>query len=490
MTDGPRQELVLGLVTLGVLGLGAGASYGAYSLNLISWSATSAYAVLALLATTALAALVALIQLVLPEKIKRITSILLVAFWTGATGGLAAPWFLGETPAWNRPFESSAYALSIDETPIAEEIINSTNNPLEGSRSTLNYVSPAQQGEFVMVSSSGTEIFDLFGVDGYDGSELRATASLWTESLSLEANVDLTSIAPEVRLVRGVFFDREASALYVSNLPIESDCLGLQLWSFDMSLEPFSISNPALVYTAQPCLESMTGAERFGGRIVRDNNGVLYLSVGDFGYGVSTVREEQQDGEYSERPEILSAPNSVGAIVAIKPDGAGEVISRGHRNPQGLYFDTKTNRLWESEHGPKGGDEVNLIQQGNDYGWPDVTYGGPYGGPPQPSQIWNLGRWYGANHEGFSEPVFSWLPSIAASQLLVYEGEAFGAWRGDLLVASFKEDIRRLRLDGTRVIYDEVISIGARPRDMVELSDGRLLITTDDSAFLVIQPRS
>ena len=340
-----------------------------------------------------------------------------------------------------------------------------------------------------MVSSAGTEVFDLLGVDGYDGSELRATASLWTESLSMEATVDLTSIAPEVQLVRGIFFDREASTLYVSNLPLESECLGLQLWSFDLSLGPFSAANPNLVYTSQPCLESMTGAERFGGRIVKDNDGVLYLSVGDFGYGVSTVREEQQDGEYSERPEIMSAPNAVGAIVAIKPDGSDEVISRGHRNPQGLYFDAETSRLWESEHGPKGGDEVNLIEPGNDYGWPDVTYGGPYGGPPQPSDSWNLGRWYGATHEGYTEPVFSWLPSIAASQLLVYKGDAFEAWQGDLLVASFKEDIRRLRLDGSRVIYDEAIAIGVRPRDMVELSDGRLLITTDDSTFLLLEPQ-
>lgn len=255
------------------------------------------------------------------------------------------PWLLGETPAWNQPFESAGYALSLREVQIAREILEGTNNPLEGSRSTFNYVSPTGGSGFVMVSSAGTEVFDRLEFDGFDGSELRAVASVWTESLSLEASFDLSSIAPEVQLARGIFFDSESSVLYVSNLPIRADCLGLELWSFDLTLEPFSVANPSLMYTSQPCLDSMTGAERFGGRIVKDPDGVLYLSIGDFGHGVSTVREEQQDGEYSQRPEILGAPNSVGAIIAVKRDGSVEVISRGHRNPQGLHFDAGASRL-------------------------------------------------------------------------------------------------------------------------------------------------
>jgi Glucose/sorbosone dehydrogenases len=165
------------------------------------------------------------------------------------------------------------------------------------------------------------------------------------------------------------------------------------------------------------------------------------------------------------------------------------VISRGHRNPQGLSFDAESDTLWLSEHGPKGGDELNRIVSGKDYGWPDVTYGGPYGGRSQPDTSWGFGRWFGKSHGEFEEPVLTWLPAIAASQLLVYQGAMFDEWQGDVLLGSFKGAIHRIRITDDRVLFDERIDIGTRPRDLIQLPDGSLMITTDYDEIMRISAK-
>ena len=312
--------------------------------------------------------------------------------------------------------------------------------------------------------------------------------SLWSQNLDLEQSVSLTSVEPEVRLVRGIHINEVDRALFVTNSSMDPECGGLQLWRFDLRFDPLSLSNPEKVFQSSPCLGGISGQERFGGRVVQDSGGTLYVSVGDFGNGVSTVREEAAEGEYSTRPETMRDPNTLGSIVAIADNGDQSVISRGHRNPQGLFFDDPSGRLISSEHGPKGGDEVNVIESGNDYGWPDVTYGGPYGGGPQPDSSWNVGRWYGQNHGEYAEPLYSWIPAIAASELMVYRGDAFPAWYGDILVSAFRGDIHRLRVVDDRVVFDEVINIGTRPRDLELGSDGSIVITTDDNRILRISP--
>lgn len=470
------------------IGFGFGLVYGAYFAGILSWSAVTEKAPILILGLGLITSAGASIVLAVPESLRIKGLATFVGFGLGISGGSFAPGALGETPVWEVGPESVVYGLDVQEWPIDSELIQGTNNPLEGERSTLNYLAPLVNSEFLMVSSAGTEIFEVVEDPEFDTTALAATLSLWTSDGELSETFELSALEPSLQLIRGIYFDQRSSSLYMSNLPLGSDCFGLQLWKLEVGFAPLELAEPKLLYTSEPCLDSMTGAERFGGRIVVDGDGDAYLTVGDFGNGVSTVREEQQDGIYSDRPEIMLAPNSVGAVVKIAGDGLVEVISRGHRNPQGLHLDEETGNLWESEHGPKGGDEVNLITPGSDYGWPDVTYGGPYGGPPQPSNQWNLGRWYGADHGSFTEPTFTWLPSIAASQLLVYRGSLFEAWNGDLLVTSFKGKIHRLRLDDQRVVFDEVIDIGVRPRDLVELSDGSLLISTDSSTLMRIQP--
>lgn len=165
----------------------------------------------------------------------------------------------------------------------------------------------------------------------------------------------------------------------------------------------------------------------FGSRIAFDGKGHLFFSIGDRG-----MRSPAQD---------LS--NHMGSILRLKMDGSvpkdnpfvsrrnamNEIWSYGHRNPQGLYYDRNTDRLWEIEHGPRGGDEINLINKGLNYGWPEVSHGKEYF-----ADI-DVGVKYQA---GMQEPLKVYIPSIAPSDLLVYSGQEFPQWSGDLLTGALK----------------------------------------------------
>ena len=466
--------------------LGFFASLWLYSQELISWSAADPTALLVLLIAVGSFGFFLVVALLLARNIDILrTAVAAVsALSLGVFAGLVAPGVAGAVPVWSAKPESVVYQLNFETVVIERDVIDAVASPLDGERGVLNYVAPLTEGGFVMVSSAGTEVFDL--PDPATAAGSNAVLSVWSRDLHLLGHLSLSELEPMIQLVRGIYFDAESSVLYFSVQPFDQACHGLQLWSAEIDVERVSADTPILIFQTTPCVESASGPERFGGRVTMGADGTLYLSTGDFGFGVSTIREEQQDGDYQKRPIELEAPGSLGAVVAIESSGESFVMSRGHRNPQGLHFDPESGVLWESEHGPKGGDEINIIQEGLDYGWPDVTYGGPYGGVAQPDPTWAVGRWYGMNHSGYEPPVMTWLPAIAASQLLVYRGDEFPAWQGDVLLGAFRGDIHRVRIESSRAIFDEVIPIGVRPRDIIELVDGALLITTDDNEMLVV----
>ena len=469
--------------------VGGVATWWAYDSGLLSWSGTTSQAPLIVMELGILGALSSIIFLLLRRSERGLRGSLaaFLGIWLGVGIGALAPGIAGETPVWRMTPESVAYRLDVVSQQLPVELMDQVNNPLEGERSTLNYLAPLSDGGNLMVSSVGSEYFDLSDegqAETWD--QISAVATSWTAEGEMTQAASLSAVAPDVRLVRGIFFDEAASILYVSNARAEPDCGGLDLWSFAIDVESLDLSEPSLLFETTPCLSGISGHNQFGGRIAQDAEGVVYLSVGEYGNGLATVRDELADGPFSGRPELLQDPNTYGVVVEVSKDGAWQVVSRGHRNPQGLHYDSATQTLLLSEHGAKGGDEVNVIEQGQDYGWPDVTYAGPYGGNPQPDPSWSIDRWYGTNHGDFTEPLFTWLPSIAASQLLVYGGDEFPAWDGDILLASFKGNIHRLRVVDDRVVFDEEIAIGTRPRDLIELSDGRLRVTTDDNRVLTI----
>lgn len=324
------------------------------------------------------------------------------------------------------------------------------------------------------------------------GQVTLAWAEIGKSNVTVTEWLNLTDLDPRIQNLRDLVVTQNGVAF--SNIELKEDCFVIQVWSLQV---PEVVENlrkaevPELVWESSPCLqvamspEFRVAADQGGGRLAVDSMGQIILAVGDFRVGV--VQDQALGGSDAQaltgRPAILGDSSPYGKILRIQEDGSAEIISSGHRNPQGLYFDQTSDKLWSSEHGPKGGDELNLIIEGADFGWPDVSYGIPYG-PGKPTGEFSLSRW--GRHEGFESPRFSWMPSVAASQVLVYKGEEFPGWQEDILMATLRDQaVYRLRLEDDRVVFAERIEIGERDtgsrriRDMLELPDGRILLSFD-----------
>ena len=237
------------------------------------------------------------------------------------------------------------------------------------------------------------------------------------------------------------------------------------------------------IFETQPCLpikgEGRRNGTPFtghfgGGRMAMRDADTLVLGVGDFGFnGLASPHMISQD---------MSASYGKSILIHVK-DRRSEIFTSGNRNPQGMYIDPKGN-IWETEHGPQGGDELNLLKQGLNYGWPIVTYGTDYG-----TFAWPLNPKQG-DHEGFEAPFYSWVPSLGVSDLIGVEKDLFPVWKGDLLVSSLGyRRLFRVRIRNDRVVYEEPIEIGMRIRDITEGSDGRIVLwADDDDAIISIRP--
>jgi len=187
------------------------------------------------------------------------------------------------------------------------------------------------------------------------------------------------------------------------------------------------------------------------------------------------------------REDAQRLDNHTGTIVRINRDGSvpednpfvgradarAEIYSYGHRNVQGLAFDAETGLLWAHEHGPRGGDEINLIRPGRNYGWPVATFGVDYSG----ARITPY-----TSRPGMEDPRLDWTPSIAPSGMTIYRGAEFPQWQGDLLVTALvAREVRRVRVDGDQVVEQEALfgEIGERLRDIETGPGGALYILTD-----------
>ena len=238
------------------------------------------------------------------------------------------------------------------------------------------------------------------------------------------------------------------------------------------------------LYESAPCIP-LTGPERkrgknpfkgeeVGGRLALLDDQTLLLTLGDQAFsGTESLQAFSQD------PQV-----AYGKTIRIDlASGASSIFTMGHRNPQGLYV-TREGEIWQSEHAAQGGDEVNLLVEGADYGWPSVTYGTDYG-----STIWPVSRTQG-RHDGFRQPQIAWLPSIGISQIIRLESaEQFPIWQGNLLVGSLStRALYRLITDNGRIVVSEPLELGKRVRDLLELEDGRVLVWTDDAALVTIAP--
>jgi aldose sugar dehydrogenase len=224
-------------------------------------------------------------------------------------------------------------------------------------------------------------------------------------------------------------------------------------------------------------------ARHFGSRIAFDGRGHLFFSIGDRG----------------ERPNGQDRSNHAGSILRLRLDGSvpadnpfvdqdglPEIWSFGHRNPQGLFWENSKGLLWSNEHGPRGGDEINLIVKGGNYGWPVVSHGKEYWGPVSVGED--------TSKPGMVDPVKVYIPSIAPGSLLVYSGKAFPQWRGDF----FSTALALVHLN--RVVFDDdwrpikeerlLEEVDERLRDIVESKEGWLYLSTDSGKILRLRPVS
>lgn len=216
------------------------------------------------------------------------------------------------------------------------------------------------------------------------------------------------------------------------------------------------------------------GGRHFGSRLVFDREGYLFVTLGDRGEQDRAQKLDDHAGKIVRLHDDgrVPADNPFAAQAGAKP----EIWSLGNRNVQGAALDPRTGLLWAHEHGPQGGDEVNVIRRGTNYGWPVITYGVNYGIGTK------IGE--GTSKPGMAQPLHYWVPSIAPSGMAFYEGDRFPRWKGDLFVGALRDQMLvRLRLDGEKLVREERMLKGTlgRIRDVRTGPDGLIYLLTDES---------
>ncbi len=269
------------------------------------------------------------------------------------------------------------------------------------------------------------------------------------------------AISPDFAQSRIIYFTASTSA---------KDGSGTEVFRARLADDGRELSEVRSIFKMRPFT---SGNIQYGARIAVAPDRTLFVSLGDRG-----DRDRSQDWN-----------DDAGAIIHITADGAiasdnpfkdngkalPEIWSKGHRNPQGIAFDSADGSLYTAEHGARRGDEINLIKPGRNYGWPVITYGVDYSGA-------KIGE--GTKKAGLEQPIHYWDPSIAPGALAVYRGKMFPEWQGDLLVAALKfQLLSRLHRNGDGTFTEERMLANkyGRLRDIVVAPDGALLVVTDES---------
>ncbi len=265
--------------------------------------------------------------------------------------------------------------------------------------------------------------------------------------------------------------------IYFSYLEPRGATSGIAVARAELDADAGALRSLKVIFHAEPGYDD---DKNVGSRIVVARDGNLFITVGD--------RFELKD-------KAQSLDNDLGKVVRIRPDGSvpadnpfvkrkgarPEIWSYGHRNPEGATLDA-TGRLWTVEHGPRGGDEINIAQAGRNYGWPAITYGIDYNGLP-------IGRGLTVQ-PGMEQPLYYWDPVIAPSGMTFYSGALFPEWQGDLFIGGLRgQQLDRLVLKGGRVVGEErlLTALKKRIRDVRQGPDGALYVLTDETAGVILK---
>ena len=239
-----------------------------------------------------------------------------------------------------------------------------------------------------------------------------------------------------------------------------------------------TLENVTRVFSQQPKISSNN---HFGSRLVWAPDGTLFITLGD---------------RYSEKDQAQTLDNHQGKVVRINADGSvpkdnpfvntkgalPEIWSYGHRNMQGAAINPLSKELWTGEHGPQGGDEINIDRAAKNYGWPVITYGENYGGG-------KIGE--GTHKEGMEQPIYKWVPSIATAGFIFYTGDKFPQWKNNILLSSLREKtFVRLIVDGDKIVKEERLlnkELDQRLRHVVQGPDGLVYLLSDESNSKIYQ---
>jgi glucose/arabinose dehydrogenase len=240
-----------------------------------------------------------------------------------------------------------------------------------------------------------------------------------------------------------------------------------------LSADDQRMENVSVIYRATPAYRN---GMHFGGRVAIDKNGNVFLSTGE-------------RSDLATRPQAQDLKSGYGKVIRVTRDGQPvqgnpfigrndarpEIYSYGHRNAQGLAFHPETGDLWENEFGPRGGDELNRVQAGKNYGWPIISYGLEYSGEKIPGGI--------TQKEGLEQPVYYWDPVLSPSGMTFYSGNAIPEWKNNLFIAGLNSNhIARLVIQNNKVVGEErlLAGEGQRFRDVTQGKDGALYAVTDE----------
>jgi glucose/arabinose dehydrogenase len=266
--------------------------------------------------------------------------------------------------------------------------------------------------------------------------------------------------------------------VYVSLVAGTATRNSTELWRGQWNAEDKVLENTEQLFVSEPKLNN---GLHFGSRIAFDQDGYVYVSLGeryrmnmaqDTANHLGSVIRLHDDGRIPEDNPFVKSRS-----------GRPEIFSFGHRNVQGLVYDAQHDRLWAHEHGPKGGDELNILKAGVNYGWPEITYGIDYSG-----EIIS----HDTHRQGMAQPVAYWVPSIAPCGMTLYNGTQFPQWQGNLFIGALvQQHLRRVVLDGERVLEQEVLlkDLNERIRDVETGPDGYVYLLTDHSQGRLLRLR-
>ncbi|NJB72247.1 glucose/arabinose dehydrogenase [Saonia flava] len=267
--------------------------------------------------------------------------------------------------------------------------------------------------------------------------------------------------------------------IYISYSSPEGEEKGGNTAIMRAKLEGNTLVNKELLYKATP---NTTKGQHYGSRIEFDNDGYLFFSAGE-------------RGERDINPQDITRDN--GKIYRLYDDGRipednpfvndetakKAIYSYGHRNPQGLVKHPVTGEIWDHEHGPRGGDEINVIKPGKNYGWPVITYGINYSGTPITDKT---------EMEGMEQPIHYWVPSIAPSGVTFVTSDIYPEWKGDLLVGSLAfQYLERLEMNGEKVTNRTKLLEGmGRVRNVRQAPDGYIYVAIEGKGIYKLVPKS